>query len=132
MKCPKCQNNMEQVSICGIEIDRCSRCRGIWFDQMEQDQIQCARGSYKADIGHRAIGEYYNSVRDIKCPRCSVPMAQEELKRGRIAIQVETCPQCGGSYFDAGEYRSFAEPSMLEFFTGLIGRFQKKVNTDND
>jgi uncharacterized protein len=123
MNCPKCNAGMELVKICGIEIDRCTRCKGIWFDQQEQSQIQCAMGSHKADTGHQAIGEYYNAIRDIKCPRCNVPMQEDELKRGRIPIQIETCPKCQGSYFDAGEFREFAEPTILEFARDLFARF---------
>ncbi|HER63637.1 MAG TPA: hypothetical protein ENO11_06640, partial [Desulfobacteraceae bacterium] len=53
MNCPKCNADMEMIRICSIEIDRCTRCRGIWFDQQEQSRIKCARGSHKADTGHQ-------------------------------------------------------------------------------
>lgn len=118
---------MEQVRISEIEIDRCTRCRGIWFDQQEQSLIRNARGSHKADIGHQAIGEYYNGIRDIQCPRCHVAMREEELRRGRIPIRIETCPKCNGSYFDAGEFREFAEPTILEFVKDLFARIQERV-----
>ena len=118
---------MEQVQICGIEIDRCTRCRGIWFDKQEQNQIQCARGTHKADVGHQAIGEHYNTIRNIDCPRCDVAMQEEELKRGRIPIQIETCPKCHGSYFDAGEFREFAEPTIMEFARDLIARLRERI-----
>ncbi len=118
---------MEQVQISGIEIDRCSRCKGIWFDKQEQRRVQHVRGSYKADIGHQAIGEHYNKLRDINCPRCDVPMGVEELKRGRLPITIETCPDCHGSYFDAGEFRDFAEPTILEFAADLLMQFKQKL-----
>lgn len=117
---------MELVSICGIEIDRCTRCKGIWFDQQEQTKLQCARGAHKADIGHQAIGEHYNAIRNIRCPRCDISMQGKELKRGRLLIQIETCPNCQGSYFDAGEFRDFAEPTILEFVKDIVLRFTKK------
>ena len=118
---------MEQIRISGIEIDRCSRCRGIWFDQQERKELKEARGSHKADIGHRAIGEYYNGIRDIECPRCRVEMEAAELQRGRIRIQYETCPRCQGSYFDAGEFRSFAEPTLLEFAGELTAQLTGRI-----
>lgn len=118
---------MEQIRISGIEIDRCSRCKGIWFDKQEQTRIQHVRGSYKADIGHQAIGEHYNTIRDINCPRCDVPMEGEEMKRGRLPIEVETCPSCQGAYFDAGEFRDFAEPTMLEFIADLAKQLKQRL-----
>lgn len=123
---------MELVRICGIEIDRCIRCKGIWFDQQEQSLIQSARGSYKADIGHKAIGEHYNAIRDILCPRCNVPMEADELKRGRVPIHIEVCPRCHGSYFDAGEFRNFAEPTILEFAKDLILQLRQRISGNNE
>ena len=127
MNCPKCTANMEQVRISGIEIDRCSRCKGIWFDSQEQSRVRHVRGSHKADIGHQAIGEFYNRSRDINCPRCDIPMEGEELKRGRLSIQIESCPSCHGTYFDAGEFRDFAEPTILEFVADLFRQFRQRL-----
>ncbi len=118
---------MQQVRIRGIEIDRCSRCKGIWFDKQEQSRVRQVRGSYKADTGHQAIGEFYNRNRDINCPRCDVLMVEEELKRGRLPIQIERCPSCHGAYFDAGEFRDFAEPTMLEFVADLFKQFKQRL-----
>lgn len=119
---------MELVQICGIEIDRCTRCKGIWFDQQEQSRVKSVRGTHKADTGHQAIGEYYNTIRDIQCPRCSLLMKKDITKRGRIAIQIETCPKCNGSYFDAGEFRCFAEPTILEFAADLVTRLKQRIS----
>jgi Zn-finger nucleic acid-binding protein len=123
---------MEQVQVCGIEIDRCTRCKGIWFDRQEQSQMKCAMGSHKADTGHQAIGEHYNAIRDIQCPRCNVPTHEEELKRGRRPIQIETCPKCQGSYFDAGEFRSFSEPTILEFASDLLLRLKERLTGSHE
>ena len=117
---------MEIVLISGIEIDRCVRCKGIWFDQQEQSRLKEAKGAHKADTGHQAIGEYYNTIRDIQCPRCKVPMGKVEMKRGRIPILYETCEKCHGSYFDAGEFRDFAEPTIAEFVADLFSRIKSR------
>ena len=123
---------MEPVQICGIEIDRCTRCRGIWFDNQEQSLVKRARGSHKADTGHKAIGEHYNAIRDIQCPRCNSPMQENELKRGRMPIQIETCPKCQGAYFDAGEFRDFAEPTILEFAADLVSQLKERLSGDHE
>lgn len=128
MNCPKCKAVMEQVQICGTEIDRCTRCRGIWFDRQEQSRIKCAQGSHKADTGHAAVGEYYNAIRDIECPRCNAAMKEAEIRRGRRAIRIETCPACNGSYFDAGEFREFAEPTIIEFGAQLLAQLKQRVS----
>jgi len=118
---------MEIVHICGVEIDRCTRCKGIWFDQQEESLLKKAKGTHKADIGHQAIGEYYNTIRDINCPRCNVPMKKTDMKRGRIPIQYETCDKCRGAFFDAGEFRDFAEPTILEFIIDMYNGVTKRL-----
>ena len=37
MKCPKCDSDMEKVTIENLELDRCIACNGIWFDEFELD-----------------------------------------------------------------------------------------------
>ncbi|MCK5194738.1 MAG: zf-TFIIB domain-containing protein, partial [Desulfobulbaceae bacterium] len=32
MNCPKCNAMMEKVEYHSIVVDRCTRCKGIWFD----------------------------------------------------------------------------------------------------
>ena len=127
MHCPKCDAEMELVEISGIEIDRCIRCRGIWFDPQEQKELKEVRGVHKVDTGHRAIGEHYNQQRDIRCPRCHIDMEEALQQRGRVHINYESCPVCGGSYFDAGEFRSLAEPTLLEFAGEILARLTRKI-----
>ncbi len=40
MKCPTCKDlNLVLSERCGIEIDYCPECRGIWLDRGELDKI---------------------------------------------------------------------------------------------
>ena len=43
MQCPKCNDKMEVEKIEDVEIDVCTKCAGVWFDQDElrkaKDQI---------------------------------------------------------------------------------------------
>jgi uncharacterized protein len=128
MHCPKCTAEMELVGIGDIEIDRCTRCRGIWFDRQEHRELKEARGVHKADIGHRAIGEHYNDVRDILCPRCHIAMDKAEQRRGRARISYEICPGCHGSFFDAGEVRTLADLTLPEFAREMVARIMKKIS----
>ena len=119
MNCPKCSAVMEVVVVESVEIDRCTECRGIWFDLNEQEALKEAKGAHKADIGHQAIGEYYNGMTEVLCPKCKVLMATETVKKA-VEIQYESCPKCHGAYFDAGEFREFSEPTIMEFLKDLL------------
>ncbi len=39
MKCPICEIELVMTDRQGIEIDYCSKCRGIWLDRGELDKI---------------------------------------------------------------------------------------------
>jgi ribosomal protein L32 len=39
MKCPKCGHDMATEDDCGVEIDRCSHCEGIFLDAGELEDL---------------------------------------------------------------------------------------------
>nr|WP_075353424.1 zf-TFIIB domain-containing protein [Desulfovibrio sp. DV] len=39
MQCPKCAIPLHMAERCGIEIDYCPQCRGVWLDRGELDKI---------------------------------------------------------------------------------------------
>ena len=39
MKCPACDQDLVMSDRQGIEIDYCSKCRGVWLDRGELDKI---------------------------------------------------------------------------------------------
>lgn len=39
MKCPNCNVNLVMTDRCGVEIDYCPECRGVWLDRGELDKI---------------------------------------------------------------------------------------------
>ena len=66
MKCPKCQSDMETVSIRAhtltheIEVDRCNSCKGIWFDEFELSDAKNLEGAESIDIGDSNSGKEQN------------------------------------------------------------------------
>jgi hypothetical protein len=38
-RCPKCGADLVPVPYRGIELDKCSRCQGVWLDIGELDQV---------------------------------------------------------------------------------------------
>ena len=43
MKCPKCDSDMEKVTIENLELDRCIACNGIWFDELELADLRISK-----------------------------------------------------------------------------------------
>jgi len=68
MKCPVCITNLNIAEKKGVEIDYCSKCRGVWIGRGELDKIielsssvqsyQNDAGFSKSDNGHGSSFRY--------------------------------------------------------------------------
>lgn len=106
MTCPKCAGAFEVLDVDGVEVDRCTDCRGIWFDLGEEENLRRARGSESIDDGDARVGRLYDSATKIDCPRDGTPMRSlHDLTQTHI--RYEACPECMGAFFDAGEFADF-------------------------
>ena len=101
MLCPKCHSPMEAIVFNDVETDRCTRCKARKLDTGEDDQ-----------------GEHTNAIDRYACPRCGGGMVRMVDVR-QSHIWYEQCSACGGSFFDAGEFRDLAESTISDFFRNL-------------
>ena len=113
MNCPKCESEMEKVSIHEIELDRCNSCNGIWFDEYELADFKRIEGSESVDIGDSSVGKEQNKNDLINCPKCSTRMIRMvDAKQSHIWF--EHCGSCFGYFFDAGELRDLKEATIFD------------------
>ena len=124
MECPKCKSFMEKVTFHGIEVYRCTNCRGIWFDRLEKEALKRLEGSELVDVGDPKVGREYNKIGKIKCPRCKTQMIRM-VDAEQPHIRFESCVICDGSFLDAGEFKDYKEETFLDFFKDLLLRFAK-------
>lgn len=106
MKCPACDNQLEQRKIGEISVDVCNNgCGGIWFDHHELKQV---------DEQHEGIGEGllhikrnpeisvdFGKIRP--CPRCDDVLMMKHYMSVNQKVEVDECANCGGIWLDAGE-----------------------------
>lgn len=114
MKCPRCSSAMETVQVEDIQIDRCTECGGLWFDEFELADLMAKKGAEGVDTGHANKLNQHSQAR-LDCPKCSTPMLRM-VDAQQPHIWYETCEECGGSFFDAGEFRDLKRHNLL----GLI------------
>lgn len=119
MNCPKCGTDFATVNFAGIQFERCTGCKGLWFDLLKKEDLQAMLGSESIDIGDARIGAEYNQNRDIDCPKCHVAMSPM-IDKDQFHIQYEYCSRCFGTYFDAGEFRDLKEHSVVERFRQML------------
>ncbi|MCH7741400.1 MAG: zf-TFIIB domain-containing protein [Proteobacteria bacterium] len=123
MQCPKCLSDMEVIDYKGIEIDRCTECFGMWFDHLEREDLKSLEGADEIDIGDEFVGARYNEILDVPCPKCKVKM-DHVLHTEPFEIKFESCPQCHGAYFDAGEFKDYMEDEIFEQFQDIVRHIQ--------
>src|SRR5262249_49659690 len=124
VNCPKCISPMVPVTFGGVEVDRCTDCHGLFFDEFKKEQLQKMRGAEAIDTGDSKLGRTFNSVDRILCPRCgSLMIRMVDLNQPHIWF--EHCTVCGGSFFDAGEFRDLRHHTILDWFRDLLVKERK-------
>lgn len=120
MKCPKCDGSMRRVTVRDIEVDRCIACDGVWFDLREQDRLKAIDDSEdKVDPPRGGRHVTGSAKQATTCPHCRSTLIQVAVP-GQTHIKYEQCSTCGGSFFDAGEFRDFKELGFVERVLQLI------------
>ena len=124
MNCPKCDALMEQVTYESIEVDRCTQCKGIWFDMLEAEHLKKMSGSEAIDIGEPAMAKQMIELEHVTCPVCRAEMLRM-VDAQQPHIWYESCPVCYGIFFDAGEFKDYKERTVLGFFRDLFAKERK-------
>lgn len=119
MRCPKCRSDMAQIDVQGTEVDRCHVCNGLWFDAGEIEALRNKEAAAMIDTGSAAQGREYNVVDNYRCPRCGGEMCRTADEQQRH-IWYETCVDCSGSFFDAGEFLDLSQLTLSDFFKRWI------------
>lgn len=115
---------MEKVQYRNIEVDRCTECKGLWFDMLEAENLKELEGSESIDIGDARVGKEYNKIEKINCPSCDATMLRM-VDNEQPHIWYESCPVCYGVFFDAGEFRDYKEENILDFFKDIFSKARK-------
>jgi Zn-finger nucleic acid-binding protein len=119
MNCPKCLEAMKPVAFEGIEVDRCPRCGGLFFDATELNRLLPLRGAERIDDGRPSTGHELDRIPHVHCPRCLEQGIEIKMitmvDADRPQIRFERCPDCGGSHLDAGEFHELKRNTLVNF-----------------
>jgi len=126
MNCPKCNSAMELVTYEGVTVDRCTSCKGIWFDANEQKWLKEKKGSEVIDTGDATVGKKMDKITNIQCPLCHGPMIRM-VDADQHHIDYEACTTCYGIFLDAGEFKDLKDFTVSEYLKGLFSAHKKKA-----
>jgi Zn-finger nucleic acid-binding protein len=99
--CPKCDAGLFIARLSGVELDYCERCRGVWLDAGELEQLA---GSPLPDFQHQP-GTVPAGKKHL-CPRCDVPL-EEIAAPGSLTL--DKCPRGHGLWFDVDELQQLLD-----------------------
>jgi len=126
MNCPKCSDQMGIQKIENVEIDICSKCSGIWFDQ---DELRKAKDKSDPDLNWMDFEIWKNEDKfnfsqiPIQCPKCNIDMV--EIDYANTRVKIDYCPKCQGIWLDEGEFQNIIETLNLELANKSISDYVK-------
>ena len=114
MDCPKCQSAMEILSFAGVPVDRCTSCRGLWFQPGEFTSLR--KDDWLAGhLDHGTAPDELNKMTEVHCPECDARM-KHVTDNNQPHILYEECPKGCGVFFDAGEFKDLAHETFWDRF----------------
>lgn len=102
-----------------IELDRCNRCAGIWFDATELDRV-LGRKSVDA-LRTRAEPRRELDERRGRCPRCKGQGQLVRVASVQADFHIDVCPVCGGQWLDGGELDLLRPTGVLPRIRRALG-----------
>ena len=132
MSCPFCKTKLEKAIFCGVEVDYCPSCLGLWF---EEDELRWAKDVKDRNLRWLDIDLWKDKTkfkisRGIRfCPSCRFPLY--EVYYGDSRIIVDLCNLCYGIWLDRSEFKKIieylkekADWEVLNSYTkDLVGEF---------
>jgi Zn-finger nucleic acid-binding protein len=118
---------MDPVQIENTQVDRCTSCRGLWFDALEDQDVRGTEAGEALDAPASGPAPAAAKVKQstFDCPRCKSPMIEMVDRMGR-RIQYESCPRCHGKFLDAGEFKALEPRGVKATMRRLFKNRQRK------
>ncbi len=98
MTCPKCQDELHEMHIEGVDVDFCDSCKGIWFDKDEMAFM----AELPSDIPAQDVEDTVKPT-VYPCPRCENTQLEEMRFVQANDLLIDRCPECRGIWLDKGE-----------------------------
>ena len=131
MKCPKCSGVLEEKTYRTITVRRCSDCGGLWC---KPDVLEVMKKEWMSEVvldsgepkvqSSDALASLLGAsghTDDINCPEDGMLMDKVADEK-QTHIWYESCPTCGGMFFDAGEFTDLKFDTLMDrvrdFFKG--------------
>ncbi len=106
MKCPRDGTELQAVRVLDVDLDKCSKCEGLWLDRGEVDRLRDSKIAEVEAALEKKYGypEYVNGETDgyMKCPRCNGRLQCHTYAYVNV-VKVDSCEDCFGMWLDHHE-----------------------------
>jgi Zn-finger nucleic acid-binding protein len=110
---------MEFAVIQDVRVERCLQCRGFWFQDADHQRLRKVKGVDQIDIGPAELGREFDLAENVPCPVCNEAMDRVP-DPSQPHIHYEACAAGHGVFFDAGEFKDFAQKTVGDFFKRFL------------
>ena len=136
MKCPRDGATLDKVNLLNLELDKCHKCDGIWFDRGELERVRDAKIENAEEILEQKYGdpefEEGTVENHMRCPRCVDARLQRRGYTYVNPVEIDCCEKCRGIWIDDGELNAIigekkgldgsTNVGKLESFLKAVGR----------
>jgi uncharacterized protein len=130
MKCPACQNKLQENMVAGIKVQACyGECGGLWFNRFQFKKIE----SLKPGIGQSLL--MIERVEGIKvyrgaehtCPDCKNTLLYRHFFSAEGDTEINQCSKCKGFWVDLAGLAKLQSlpanqknPAVEKYFTTVL------------
>ena len=119
MKCVKCDGQLQRVTVDDVEVDKCEKCSGIWFDIGELAKVLEANSieSLKNEVDNNQDQDAQKGT----CPRCGGTGNMVQVTHLKQPdIHIDTCSVCYGQWLDGGELEKLTGHGLIAKIRSLF------------
>jgi len=106
MQCPRDGTALQKVNVLGVDLDKCHKCDGIWFDRGEMERLQETKISDVEEVLESKYGDpvYAEGEKTdyMRCPRCNGRLRGYTYSYVK-PVKLDSCEKCYGIWVDDGE-----------------------------
>ncbi len=106
MNCPECSHELRFISLKGVEIAECFKCRGKWFDRKGLVSIVNKVDKSLSWLDFDPFGKDTDKLSEAsggkQCPACLKSMQSLTYLDSKVVI--DKCPSCNGVWLSHGEF----------------------------
>lgn len=104
-------------------VHRCDGCQGLWFGQLAHELLREKANEIDLIEPHPVAAEAQTEAHfdpaapapTLLCPACVHYPLIHMIDVQQPHIRFESCKFCYGRFYDAGEFRDFADETLEEF-----------------